>query len=833
MFKLFYPTLIISALFISSAAVAAENEPEVSNIAFNKLAAPNAAQFLEWITDNEKGNLCGGHYLETPSLEACKVPVPVQGTAVNITAKKTAFLSEYGESQLYGDVTITQPGREIIAQKATLYRNAQTGEVTNGALFGNVHFREYGKLMVANTGDWDFKKKIITLNHAIYHTTTASPTGAVSAWGRAKQAIRDALGIWHLHSVSYSTCPPTNNSWDLTSSNLMLNRDEGWGSSMNTLLYVKDVPVFYLPYFRFPIDKRRKSGFLYPALGYSNQSGTNVAIPYYFNLAPNYDFTLTPHYYSKRGLLTDGKFRYLTENSNGFIAVGYIPHDSEFNVFRDAAPQQYTSTSYAVRHALSRLENAQSSRGFVNLHHQNFFNQHWDSQLDLNYVSDDYFLRDFSSVPTTRDTDQLLNQLNVNYLGENWQFLGRVQAFQTLHLLTQPSMAVDQYQRLPQLDLNGDFPEQKYGFNYQLSTELVNFDHNRDFATGQAVVTGQRANVQPGVDWPFNWSSFYVDPKLQVPATAYVLKQHSDVTRALPIFSVDSGMFFNRELNFFSQHYTQTLEPRIFYLFVPLYNQKGIPLFDTYLPPFNAEQLFRTNRFSGLDRIGDANQISVALTTRFLDSYTAEEKMRATIGQIYQFKRHRICVDLTCVSDPLAGNNFSPFVGDIDYHINPYWSTKADVAWDANTQRISTGNIGVSYNQASIYIFNVGYNFVRNGDPAPAGHNSDLQRVNTSLSWLLKERWHAIGSWNYNLSHQRPETYLYGLQYDNCCWAMRLVQGRAFIGIDAQNHNQYDNSFYLQFLLKGLGNVGTSDAGSLLTSSISGYHDDFAAGLKF
>ena len=806
--------------------------PEVQDIAFNKIISPNVAHFLEWITDTNKANLCGGHYLEPPEFAVYQnVPLP-KNSPVKITAKKTVLLAENGESELHGDVTMTEPGREIVAQKVTLYRDGKSGEVKNGALFGDVHLREPGKLIVANTGDWDFTNKIITFNEAIYHMITESPTGIVSAWGRAKQAVRDALGIWKLHSVSYTTCAPTTNSWEIDSSRLTLDRNEGWGSSVNTLFYVKDVPVFYMPYFRFPIDKRRKSGFLYPAFGYSSVSGTKFSLPYYFNLATNYDFTLTPQFYSRRGVLTEGTFRYLTDESNGILDVGYIPHDSVFTQFRDSA-----SANYAPSHALSRLMDASDDRGFISLHHQSFFGPKWSSQLDLNYVSDDYMLRDFASAPTVRDNDQLLDQLDVDYLSDHWQFLGRLQAFQTLHLLTDASMAADQYQRLPQLDLNGDFPDEKYGLNYQINTEFVNFDHNHDFVTGDAFNTGQRGNVQPGIDLPFNWSSIYIDPKLQLPTTFYALKPQlpytqDDITRVLPIFSVDSGMFFNRDINFIGNKYTQTLEPRLFYLFVPRLNQDDIPLFDTLLPAFNFEQLFRSNRFSGLDRIGDADQIAFALTTRFLDSYTAEEKMHISVGQIYQLRRHTICINDDCTSDPLANSDFSPLVGEMQYSINPRWSATGDLAWDAHDKRVSTGDVGVSYNDNAHYIFNLGYNFVRNGDPSPDQPNDDLKRINTSLSWLLKERWHVIGSWNYNISHARPETYLYGIQYDNCCWAIRVVQSRTFTGVDPSLQNQYDKTIYLQFLLKGLGNVGTSDAGGLLAGSIGGYQDDFASGFK-
>lgn len=822
-----------------SAPTDSSDQYSKTRIAFDQLTSPNIAKALAWIHETDK-NICHGYYLEPDIVSKYPVAPAYQDAPVTVTATNPAFFSQYGASTLSGDVTITQPGRQVTADEAMFYRDASSGQISTGTLIGNVHFSEYGKLIVAKDGRWNFADKSITLNNGVYRILSPSPNGELNAWGRARTMVRDADGVLYFSKATYSTCPPDSKTWKLWGNKVKLNKNTGRGTITNALFYVQDIPVFYLPYFDFPIDKRRKSGFLYPSFGYNNTNGFDATIPYYFNLAPNYDATITPRVMTKRGVLGQGLFRYLTSSSEGSLDLRYIPHDSEFDKFK-----QDSLTEYQPSHSLSRLEDASDRRGFFSYTDKTNFNQHWSGSIDLNYVTDDYFFQDFGNAYSI-DDDQLLNQVDVKYAGETWNFLGRVQDFQTLHPITQSPTTEDQYRRLPQLDLNGDFPNKQYGLDYAVSSEFVNFDfdHKYDPTTGALMPVGGRFNLSPNVSMPLNVAGGYVTPKLQLQSTLYSLQNNltpsnemkNDITRSLPIFSVDSGAFYNRNTNLFGNNYMQTLEPRIFYLFVPNHDQNDIPIFDSTLSTFSFDQLFQTNRFSGLDRVGDANQVSVGLTTRYLDSYTAEEKFRASIGQMYLLHKHEVCINNgisgDCSSDPLADHYISPFVGEIQYDMNKYWDASANAAWDPNEQRFNNSGVNIKYHDGVNRIVSLGYNFVQHGDFVTGDNSDDLNRINLSLSWPIKEHWNVVGDWNYNISHDHPEVYFYGVEYQSCCWAIRVVQSQTFVGTDENDRNTFNHGVYFQFLFKGLGNVGNSNAADLLKSQIPDFRDNFAYGGK-
>lgn len=808
-----------------------------------ELASPNIATVLGWVSDpvNKKTNICGGHYVEPDQILANPNPLPIKESPTKIIAKKPAFVSQYGTSVLQGNVVITQPGRELSADKITLSRDKKTGKINSSTLIGNVHLREYGKILVAEKGYIDFQNDTRKLNNATYRLITASPTGYVNAWGKACSIFRNALGILKLRKASYSTCAPPDNDWQIWSDYLTLNNTTGRGHAINTLFYLKNTPIFYMPYFSFPIDKQRKSGFLYPNYKYSARSGVDIGFPYYFNLAPNYDFTFTPEPIFKRGLLVKNDFRYLTEKSNGTLDINLIPHDNAFAKFRNAAPSQYTSSQ--TKHSLSQLENSKNSRGYFGWQNYTNFNPHWNSSINLNYVTDDYFMQDFTSTQGDTNTDQLLNQADINYISEHWHFLGKILAFQTLHPINQFQIpSADQYRRLPQLDLIGDIPNPNdtLGLQYQFSGEFVNFEHRDNFYDGTPVINGERLHIQPTIELPLSIAGGFIKTKLQLQATNYSLYNrsladiHADhiITRIIPVLSLDSGLFFSRALQLFSTTYTQTLEPRLFYLYVPEKNQNNIPIFDTTLPGFDFSQLFRTNRFSGLDRIGDANQITLAVTSRFLNDF-GQEKLSAGLGQMFLLHKHKVCLESSCISDPLTKDNLSPVVGMLQYNLNDYWNASANSAWDPNYNQFDTAILNLQYNNDTRHIINFWYNFILHGDTLPImGKSDSLNRFGFSLTWSLGQHWNILGNWNYNISHSVPQNYLYGVEYESCCWAIRLVHSNTFINIDANGHNHFDSAVYLQFLLKGLGNFGTNDAGGLLTNRISGFQDKFATGYK-
>lgn len=803
----------------------------VPSIKFDELTGANVATALGWVRDKKIQDFCGGYYIEPEIVLATPHPLPIKEAPVSVSAKRPSFFSQYGTSILQGDVTITQPGREVTADRVTLVRDAKTGQLSSSVLLGHVNLREYGKIIVAQSGSLNFANKIYRLENAVYRMLTPYADGFISAWGRAKEVLSDKPGVLKLTKATYTTCPPDNTTWYVKSNYLVLDKNIGRGSATNTFIYVKNMPVFYTPYFSFPIDKTRKSGFLYPSFNYSKNSGLLVTLPYYFNLAPNYDFTFTPEAISKRGVMANGLFRYLTPQNSGNLSFAFIPHDRVFSQFQESAP-----LGNPPSHSLTDLENATDARGFVSFQDKTIFNDHWSSSLDVNRISDDYYLQDFGSIPEVINNDQLLSQADLNYASEHWRFLGRVQDFQTLHPLGLVQVP-DQYRRLPQLDLIADYPSRGNGLAYKFESEFVNFQHRRDYYTDIPVVQGGRLNVMPGISLPWSNGGIYLTPQAQFAVTNYTLRDQTSnvgasVTRLLPLLSVDSGMFFNRDINLFHATYTQTLEPRLFYLFVPYENQNKIQIFDTTLPALDYNQMFRVNRFSGYDRIGDANQVTLALTSRLLDNY-GQEKINLGIGQIFLLQKHRVCINNDCSSDPLSHEWISPVVGKLQYNVTSQWNATANIAWDPSYHQLDTGVLNLQYLKDQTHIANVWYNFVRNGDSTtPQTGIYNLNRFGVSLSWSIWHNWNILGDWDYNIAASHSQNYFYGIEYETCCWAIRVVQSQVFANVNSNGKNTYNSTLYLQILLKGLGNFGLSDAGGLLTSQIPNYRDKFASGFR-
>jgi LPS-assembly protein len=800
---------------------------------FDTLPDTDVAKFLGWTKSTEKDNLCGGYYHEPGLIFNYPTPPDAKKAPTTITTDKKVTYKTKGDTILTGNVVISQTGRRIKADKIVIHQDPETGKHSSADLYGHVQLREYGKLIVGKHGFINFKTNVMTIDHGIYHLASADqsvPGSTLDLWGKMRYAIRDESKMLTLHNASFSTCQPVNSAWHFKSSQVKIDKKAGSGTAKNTVFYIKNIPVAYSPYLWFPTDNRRKTGFLFPTLGYSSDSGAELFLPFYLNLAPNYDATITPKIYTKRGVLAEGIFRYLTEKSQGQLQLDYIYDDRAFAKFKKDAPSEYADQP----EELSRLEKKDNNRGSFSFQNQTKFNDHWSNEIDLNYVSDDYYMSDFGTLPADVNDNQLPNRFDLNFDSEYWRFLGRVQAFQTLHQFD--DSAEDQYSRLPQLDLIGNYPNQKYGLNYQLNSEFIYFD-NKKFMFDSDIKNpiGSRINIQPAISLPLNWGAAYIDPKIQAQGTFYSLYNRepgdsNSITRILPIFNIDSGLLFERNMHFLGNNYTQTLEPRLYYLYVPYTGQNDIPMFDTNLSTFNFDNLFRTNRFSSIDRMGDANQFTLALTSRFLDGNTGEEKLRASVGEILAIQKHKVC-DMDdnnnpdCSADPLTKENISPAYGELQYYLNPNWNVTGDIAWDFKEQELNSSSVTFQYKPDPDRIINLSYNYQIDGDSFD-NKTVDLNRISISATWPLMHRWHVLGDWDYNFSYHNAQTYFYGLEYDSCCWALRFVGARIY-----KTGNKFDNQFYIQVLLKGLGSLGFNNPGGLLTSNISGYKDRFAGSI--
>ncbi|MBB71120.1 MAG: hypothetical protein CMF50_01820 [Legionellales bacterium] len=818
-----------------------------------QLSRKEIADYIGWVNDNCSKYLCNGYYKEPLLFKGDKIISTVNKAPVTITANQTE-LSQASTSILKGNVVVSQPYRRLNADIAYLNRSKETGKVDTVDAYGNVHLREPGKLVIGDRGHLRLSDNTGSLYDVIYRMTfDAVPQlpvtsaeddvnfSGTTAWGRAKKIRRRPDGIVTISDASYTTCPPPKNTWHVFAKKLHLDKESGRGTAENATLYFHEAPVFYSPYFNFPLDNRRQSGFLFPTFGHSEDDGFELAAPFYWNIAPNYDATITPKLMTQRGVQLNGNFRYLTESSHGDIHGSILPQDQEFKDFR-----QDTLDKYPVgTPGRNRLKNDGLDRYFISVQDNTALTDHWSTFLYLNRASDDYYFDDFSSDPAQITDNQLINKGSLFYNDQHWHFTGNVQGYQTLHPVNQTAVN-NQYSMLPQLRMRGEFPDAVDGINFDLDSEAVYFDKDTNPGESEAPVIGNRLYLEPGLSMPIYRPQGYLKPEVKLSATQYDLRhqvpgEDSSITRVLPIADIDAGLFFDRYFNFLGNGYQQTFEPRLFYLFVPNENQDDIPLFDTDVQPFTYNQLFRTNRFNGIDRIGDANQLSVAMTSRFLQQATGEEKLRASIGQIYYFRNRKVNID-TSTQDLVTLENSvpsdtpsSPIAGQLLYHINNAWNFESNIAWDPNVNETNNGNFFFQYMPDHDHIFNVGYVYLRGGDldpgTNPKNSSNDLNQVDFSVAWPLIKNWKAVARWNYNISHNHPQTYFAGLEYDSCCWAIRTVIGREFNYLETlpngKNHEVFDNKVYIEFVFKGLGDAGVNSATGLLKDGIPGYSDNF------
>ena len=819
------------------------------------------AQQLGWVSGAD--NKCGGYYLEQPFLYPIKVE---NDNTVEITGEHGLY-AQRSVSNLEGKVTINRAGQQITANKAFIYRDPATFKLNSIEMIGDVHLREPNTLIVAKQVNYNFVTKSKSLINILYRTTlngrqVAGPDAvqvnerekvreitSLTAWGKAHDATQTEPQVYELTRASFSTCPPLSPAWRIKGSHIVLDKKSGRGYATNARIFVKNIPIFYTPYINFPLDSRRKSGFLWPSYGGSSDTGFSLYFPFYWNLAPNYDTTITPAVLLRRGVQFTDKFRYLTENSVGSFDISILPRDQLFSAFQRGAKGPTPAISgqdvQVTRPEINRLLNDSTTRRSFAWRHNSRFNDHWSTNIDFSYAGDDYYMRDLGNLNQLTQ-NQLLQEGDLFYKGENWNFTGRLQAYQTLHPYDEQQV-LNQYRRLPQLVFNGDYPDQWGGLEYFVNTEATHFNILNTPGTTANQPIGNRMHVQPGVSFPFSRPYFYINPRVQAALTDYNLYQTTEtatptnIQRAIPIFDLATGLTFNRDMHLFGGAYQQTFEPQAYYTYIPYRNQSAIPTFDTNVSTLSYDQVFSYNRFTGIDRIGDANQLGVGASSSLIDQETGLEKVRLGVGEIIYFAHRRVtlCNNSSCSdnpTNPTDRQSLSPLSGLFDYHINPFWRFGSSGIWNPISKQLDIATVGFNYTPDPTHILNLGYTYAFAGD-VPSGLSSTQSRNNLkvtdfSFAWPvpLTHDFSAVGRWSQNWNQQHLQNLLYGLQYDTCCWAVQLVGGKAFTNLNAAKNNkpEFNKQFYIQFSLKGLGNVGAGNATpTSLFNAITGYNTQF------
>ncbi len=677
-----------------------------------------------------------------------------------------------GIAELKGNV-ILERGDQVIHSDSLQY-NSNTQDVN---VAGNLHYERPGLSLQGQSASMNLDNETGEISQAVYRLP------ANSARGSADQLQMAGDGISIFKNASYTTCAPGNNDWILNAGEVQLDQNTGVGTAEDVKLYFKDTPIAYLPWATFPIDDRRKSGFLIPSVGNSDSTGFDVSIPYYFNLAPNYDATLVPRIMTNRGFLLGGEFRYLDEINQSIFKGEILPDDDDYK--------------------------NNDTRGAASIEHFTQFNRRLHARLDLNYVSDDKYLEDLGDSLAVTSTKYLERTGSLTYNGDFFTLTGLVQEYQTID--SEISKADEPYKKLPQLTINGSREIAATNFVGGLFAQYTYFDHNSD-----SKAKGNRFDILPSVayDWRRSWG--YIKPKASVRYTSYDLDDHTtdSVDRTTSTFSLDSGLTFERQTSWFGQRSTQTLEPRLFYLYTPEENQNDIPLFDSDDFDFSYESMFRENRFTGADRVGDANQLTLAVTSRFLTEQASTEYLAVTLGQIFYFEDREVQLDYTD-PDPGYNEDMSSFVAMVRGRPSTNWLMDAGIQLNPDFKDTEKSSLRVKYESPEGHLFSARYFMNDTTDES-------LEYTKFSAYWPVDFNTRLVGHSYYSLKEDRAIETVAGIEHgSSCCWRFRALAR------EYQNNADKDSnlSFLLQLELTGLAKLG-DDIDSFLEDTIDGFARD-------
>lgn len=683
--------------------------------------------------------------------------VPAQETpafveADHITGKKESRI------EATGNAVLRKRGQSIRADRLLYFQDTQDLDAQ-----GSVVLEQDGNTMSGPHLKLNLDTSIGTMEQPVFHL--------------AENDGRGSADILHIHdkqhytleNATYTTCPADNEDWLLKMRGLEIDRDRQIGTAHHAWVDFMGLPILYSPWMDFPLNDQRKSGFLSPVFGSTTSGGKELTLPYYWNIAPNRDATIAPRVMTKRGVLLNNEFRYLEPRYGGELQVDVLPSDALANRSR---------TRIAFTHGQAI---AGGLNGYVN----------------LNSVSDDAFFRDLGSTVNTTSQANLLQEAALAYGAGWWSATARVQRYQTLQDPAAPIVAP--YKRLPQLTVNAQ--RNHAGASLAFAGEFADFAH-------PTLENAQRLVLNPSMSYPLvNDPAFYLTPKVALHSTYYAMGANNtralpDSSRTLPIMSVDSGVAFERDWNLFGGDYVHTLEPRAFYVYVPYKDQSLLPNFDSAQANFDFTQMFNENRFFGSDRVGDANHITLALTSRLLEQENGTERLKLLVGERFSFKTPQ--VNLVA---PTTTTNKSDILLAASGKVAKAWSFDSEFQYDPNQSHSQRYNIAARYRPELGKSFDLGYRFARN----------TLRQIDLAGQWPLSSRWRAVGRLNYSLQDGKTLESIAGLEYNQSCWTLRFVAQRFTVAAQQAN-----TGIFLQLELNDFISVGV-DPISALKQSVPSY----------
>jgi LPS-assembly protein len=720
--------------------------------------------------------LCPAFGPERPEYRPMEAGQPARAAADRATYGRDGVIT------LRGDARVEEPGRRVLGENLT-YRQAPEAVVSGE---GSFWLQTPDMAIQAERGRLNLDTDAGRLERARYWIDSRHISGQA---GTITQQDRQR---YRLQQATFSTCPAEKRSWEFRAREVRLDRETGRGEAWHTTLRAGGVPVFYTPYLNFPIDDRRQSGFLFPTFGNSTEGGFEYAQPYYWNIAPNLDATLTPSYYSKRGLALGGQVRWLHrfgERDSGRDQVDffYLPDD--------------------------RVDGG--SRWSLRADSQGRINPAVDYRLLVNRVSDDRFFDDFSTTLEQSTTRHLESDLRINAQAGGWNLGLEARSYQTID----PEMDETgyPYRILPRLTARNTFSLGEWGDHLAPSlgvqADLTRFAH-----PSEERITGDRAHAAVSLGQTFADSWYRVRPTITLDATGYQLDDaapgsadarrdyDTGATRSLPIASLDGSLFFERAYGE-TGRYRALFEPRAYYLYVPYRDQNDIPRFDTGLPTLSYSQLFRPNRYSGGDRIADENALTYGLSWSLIDTQQGTMPLSLRVAQRYRFEDSETTLrpgDMASYEEQGGSTVLAEAYSDVTRH----WNGSFTAEYDTDRDVLARTQTRFGYRGENNRVVNLSY-FTREG---VQGIDEDYRQGDVSFAWPLSRHWSMLGRVGYDFESEQVVQSLLGLGYESCCWAARLAFRRYIVrpgaGVDLGEDAEYSNAIVFQIELKGLGSVG-------------------------
>lgn len=728
--------------------------------------------------------------------QAGKATAAARGSGKIEIKADSADVSVEGKGSLKGNVVVRQGDVELRAGEMQIDKPNQFVKSAGSIEYSDplVHVTGAGGSYSAATGA-EFQGAQFDLRER-------------GARGAADSLALTPDGVLHLRKVTFTTCPAAHEAWELKASSITLDTRDQIGTGRNARVDFLGVPLVYLPWVSFPLSSERKSGFLFPSIGSTSSSGFQLAVPYYWNIAPNADFTFQPVEYTKRGPDLGGDLRFLTTDQHGELEWNYLPND----------------TLYGGSRSRVQLNDVAELPADVRL------------TIDAQAVSDVLYFQDFSQSPAGTSTSFLNRSATLSYRDEHWSVDGQAQQYQTIDT----TVLVDErpYARVPRLAVDSDYT--LFGvLHYGFQSEVVDFQHAPSTVGLPPLPAGWREDATPGLSLALAGPGYFFRPALAWRATYYQLTDTlpgtpTSLSRTLPLASIDTGLVFERESGSHGER-TLTLEPRIQYLYVPYRDQSALPVFDTGLPDLNVVELFRTNRYVGADRVSDANQLTTGLTSRLLDAQTGRQFLTATIGQSYYFTTPRVTLP---GETPVAAPH-SDFVAQLAITAFADWNADAGVQWDPDNRRSERTQLNLQYKPAPDAVVNLSYRYERfvqlpefvQGVQLPCNPLAPIQpgvatgcdsqgfdQVDGSAAWPIRRSWNIFVREVFDLrNHEELERFA-GFEYRACCWRLRLGARRYVSSFTGSR----DTGIWLQLELAGLAGVGSASDTSL-SEEIRGY----------